>query len=171
MKSWWWAIIVCAAVTAAVIPAAIMATDKKSAAALKTSGTGPGTPSAPPPIVFSIVWTVLFLLAGGMLAYQGLAAKSSVDWAAFALLAVAVILCWAWSAVFAASPKGATFLILGILLLTAIGVVTWGASPAAQKGILCLPWIPLLVWLVFALMLSVQQVTVATSATKPPPSS
>jgi tryptophan-rich sensory protein len=155
-----------AALATAVIPSVIMAVDKKASASLKASGTGAGTPSAPPPVVFAVVWTILFLLAGGMLAYQGLLARTATDWAAFAVLALAVVLCWAWSSVYGASPKAATFMILAILLVAAVGVTVWGSTSNAMRGVLCLPWVPLLVWLVFALMLSVQNRTVAALSTK-----
>jgi tryptophan-rich sensory protein len=161
MQPWWWGVITGAALAAAIVPAGIMAADKASSAQLRETGTGSATPSAPPGAVFSVVWTILFLLAGGMLAYQGLTARTATDWSAFAVLALAVVLCWMWSFVYARTRKGATFLILAILLITVVGVVVWGSTKHAQKGILCLPWVPLMVWLVFALMLSVQNATVA----------
>ena len=163
MRQWWWAVIVSAAVVSAIVPAAIMAATPGATSVLKVQGAGGGaTPSAPPSVVFSILWPILFLLAGGTLAYQGLTAAGGLDWAAFALLLAGVVLCWAWPAVFRASVKGSSWLILGILLLTVLGVVLWAGGPSAP-GAACALWVPLAVWLVFALMLSVQTQTIVTA--------
>ena len=162
MQAWWWAIIVCTAVASAVVPAAIMAAAPKSAANLSALGTGRGTPSAPPGVVFAVVWSALFLLAGGALAYQGLSASSGQDWGAFALLLLAILLCWAWTFVFQASLNAGSWLILGILLLGVLGVVLW-ATGGSRPGGLCALWVPFLVWLVFALGLSLQTQTLATA--------
>lgn len=182
--SWWWAVIVGAAVASAVIPAGIMAADPGSNETLRVKGKGASTPSAPPGVAFSIIWPVLYLLAGGTLAYQGLTARTPIDWAGFALLALAIVLSWAWPVVFRTSIPASSWLILGILLVAVLGVVFWatgasGSSPKARNlglglgGVSAGPgpgpavalWVPFLVWLVFALMLTVQTTTLETAAT------
>jgi tryptophan-rich sensory protein len=108
------------------------------------------TESSPPPIVFSVAWSALYVLAGVALTLQGFGAgSSSSKIASLVLMVLVVAATWGWPFVYAVSRKGATWFIVGLLALTLCGMVAWGSPLAAL-------WAPLAAWLVFALVLSTQ---------------
>ena len=141
-----------------VVPAVIaFQTPIRSAPVWKNARLRPS--AAPPGVVFGIVWPILYLLVASGLTLQATfptSAKPAVRWAGVCLLAVTVVLTFAWTPVFVRSTvqsvTTATYMIVTMLCLSIPGVVlAYLTRPVA--GVLLTP-LPL--WLSFALVLSFQ---------------
>lgn len=117
------------------------------------SRTATKLPSAPPPVAFSIVWPLLYLLAAGGLWLQCVApstAHPGVRWTGVALLAAQLVCSWVWTPVFAANKRReATWMVVGMLMATVAGIIL-AARTSVVAGAL---WAPYAAWLVFALVL------------------
>jgi translocator protein len=112
----------------------------------------PLPPSSPPPIVYPIVWAVLYLLAAVALWFQCVAESTppAVQWAGVVLMAVQVAASFAWPAVYTkVGPKAATWMLVGMLAVTAAGFVLAAKTSIVAAG--C--WAPYIVWLAFATLL------------------
>ena len=128
-----------------------------TASTATTASTSLSAPSAPPGVVFMVVWPVLYLLAAVALWLQIVAPSSTtstgVQWCGVVLMALQLVAGFAWMPVFiAGSKKAATWLVLGMLIVSVTGVVL----VAATNGTAAALWAPYIAWLVFALVLSAQ---------------
>ena len=142
-------LLVALVVVCQVVPAVIAAQANKT-----IKRTSNQLPSAPPPVAFSVVWPLLYLLIAGSLWFLCATPSSAppgVRWTAVALLAAQLPLNWAWLPVFSADKRrAATRMIVAMLMLTLPGIVL-AARTSTIGGAL---WAPYAAWLVFALVLS-----------------
>ena len=129
----------------------------------EVAGSGPGNPwfaslakpaTYPPPLVFPVVWSVLYVLMGFAAALVAAAWGAKGRSAALAFFAIQLLLNLAWSPVFFAMHRImlAFGLIVAILLWASVTTLLfWRIRRAA--GVLMLPY---LVWLCFAVLLNWQ---------------
>ena len=109
-------------------------------------------PSAPPGIVFAVVWPILYLLAAGGLWFQCVAKStpSGMQWAGVAVMAAQLVLSFAWSPVFVSgNTQAATWIAVSMLALVAPGLVLAARTSTVSAAL----WAPYAAWLVFALVL------------------
>lgn len=117
---------------------------------------------APPPTTFAVVWPILYLLAGYSVcrvAQRAVAQRPAwgsggawIYWVAFLAAALHLALSNTWLAVFAKGQlRNSCFVLLALLLAVALQLY---ASAAVDKvaGFLL---VPVLVWLVYALLMCV----------------
>jgi tryptophan-rich sensory protein len=117
----------------------------------------PVAASAPPGATFAIVWPILYILASVALWLQvtspSAGTSAATQWTGVALMAAQLALGFAWMPVFSAGyGKPATWLIVGMLVLSMTGIVFAGAT----NGVAAALWMPYIAWLIFALLLSSQ---------------
>jgi translocator protein len=110
----------------------------------------------PPGWVFSVVWTLLYVLVGaaGALIWRGADARFSHTFAAWLALTLALA---AWWPVFRLNcrPVGAFVSVVGIAALAVVtALLAWGS--AARLGAALL--VPLIAWLAFASLLAWQTI-------------
>lgn len=113
--------------------------------------------SAPPAVVFQIVWPVLYLLAAGGLWFIVVSPKAvspGIRWTSVALLSAVLVLSFAWTPVFtkgtASASRAATWMIVAMLMLALPGIVLAAATSPVAAAL----WAPWLGWLTFALTMS-----------------
>ena len=117
----------------------------------------PPPASAPPGFAFTIVWVLLYGLAAVALWLQITAptptVSSAVQWTGVAFMMLQLVIGFAWMPVFAAGHrKYATWMIVGMLMLSGVGIVLAAATNTVAAAL----WAPYVAWLVFALVLSAQ---------------
>jgi tryptophan-rich sensory protein len=118
------------------------------------SGAGVTVPFRPPPVVFGIVWPILYLLMGvsWSIARRNSAQRFSAD-VTYALLTVVLAL---WLVVYGClgSKAGGIFVIAAALGVTALAMTlgTWTTRALIT---------PLLTWLIAALLLNTSEVILA----------
>lgn len=108
----------------------------------------------PEPIIFRIVWTLLYLLMGLALAMILAARGARGRGAAVVIFAVQLVLNLAWSPLFFAAHRIAAALVLLVVLDVAVLVTIllfWRVRPVAA-GLLA----PYLAWILFATLLNYQ---------------
>ena len=130
---------------------------------LGRTATAAVAPSAPPPVVFAVVWGLLYAAVGVGAAYQGLTSTSAAHWVSLALLASTVVVSWAWPTIWAQAqrtnlPAAAPTWTIGAMLL--VGGTGLALVPNQTSAAL---WAPYVLWLVIALGLSMQAQTGAQS--------
>ncbi|MBW8783288.1 MAG: tryptophan-rich sensory protein [Novosphingobium sp.] len=135
------------------------------------SRSGPGNPwfdalqkpaIYPPPEVFGIVWSVLYMLMALALAQVVVARGARLRRAAIALFLIQLVLNLAWSPLFFAAHQIAAALVLLIILDVAVAITTvvfFRVRPAA--GAL---FVPYLAWVAFATVLNLQFLTANPNA-------
>jgi tryptophan-rich sensory protein len=131
--------------------------------------------ATPPPVTFAVVWPILYALVACALAFQSLGPVSaatsdcilrpgaaatpcssacvspSIRWGGVAVMAAVVVLTLVWPPVFVRNKnRAAALLIVAMLALGGIGAVL--ASKTSTPATVL--WIPLLAWLIFALILT-----------------
>jgi tryptophan-rich sensory protein len=124
-------------------------------------GSDSTTPSSPPAIVYPIVWFVLYVCAGAALAlqiYWPTHGSAQLVRVAATLMAAQLLLGFAWPLIRKhCSSNVATWAIVGMLLLAFPGVVLTNQV----NGMAASLWAPYVAWLLFALMLMVQDKTIS----------
>lgn len=117
---------------------------------------------APPPITFPIVWFVLYALAAAALCLQILMPNASVNagiqYTGVAFMIAQLILGFAWPAAWYKNElKASAYIIIAMLAFSFPGILL-----AAKTNILAgALWSPLLAWLIFALILNTQSVSMS----------
>ena len=146
--------------------------------AARIGGVGGQAAATPPPVAFAIVWPVLYACMGCAVSLQCLgpvkhapqlgttgsasgasrlttpcAVPPAVQWGGLAALLTAVILTFVWPPVFVRGYNSTSaLLIVAMLALGGIGTIL--ASKTSTIGAVLV--VPLLAWLVFALVLTCQ---------------
>jgi len=108
----------------------------------------------PAPIVFPIVWSVLYVLMGIALALVASARGAHGRWLAVSAFAVQLALNLAWSPVFFVAHKMTLALAILVALIVALGVtiaLAWRVRRTAATLLL-----PYLLWVCFASLLNLQ---------------
>ena len=120
------------------------------------SSAGSNVKFRPPPWVFSIVWPVLYLLIG--LSWVCAMHQTSPKWMCMMLYINLMIVLSLWLIVYACmnKKKWALFVMVLALMITLV-TYTWVSSIIA-KGVL----VPLFVWLIYALLLSVFEIQMSS---------
>lgn len=151
MKPWQIALLVVLLVVFEVVPAVI---------AMKYNGglrvAASCLPAAPPPIVFAVVWPILYALTAAGLWFQCTSTKPvapGIQWTGVALLAAQLVVSFAWTPVFSSGKtRAATWMIVAMLLTSLPGLLL-ATQTSTTAGAL---WAPYVAWLIFALILSAQ---------------
>ncbi|MEZ5694891.1 MAG: TspO/MBR family protein [Sphingomonadaceae bacterium] len=129
----------------------------------RVAGSGPGNPwfdalvkpdIYPPPALFGIVWSVLYIMMGLSLAFLCSAWGARGRGIAIGAFAVQLLMNLAWSPLFFARHQisGAFYLILALAVMIVVTIVlAWKVRPVA--GALLIPY---LAWVCFAAALNYQ---------------
>ncbi len=112
-------------------------------------------PASPKPIVFQVVWPILYACIGvslGLLAVMPSASSTpAIQWSAFAFIAAQLVLNYAWTPLFSKGKYDTANIILVVMLmLTFVSIVLSAKSQIISAALLS----PYAAWLVFALILS-----------------
>lgn len=128
--------------------------------------TDPRARATPPGWVFSVVWTTLYLVLGALLAtllvpdkHTATLLPRGMTGALLALLVLHVGLTYAWMPLYTAGrQRAALYLIVGILA-TALALQT--LLKAAERTTFAVLLAPYIAWLIFALLLNFEAVSLA----------
>lgn len=154
LSAWQIATLVSLIVVFQVVPAVVASQFSVRASPLWKTTVRPSV--APPPLVFSVVWPVLYLCAAGAMFFQAAmpsTASAGVRWSGAGIMGAMLVLSFAWTPVFVkGKAKAAAWMIVAMLMLGATGTVLAGATNIISAAL----WAPWLGWLVFALIMSAE---------------
>jgi benzodiazapine receptor len=114
-------------------------------------------PSSPSPIVFQIIWPILYACIGialGLLATMPSKESSpALQWTAFAFIASQLVLNYAWTPVYSKGDYNtANLMLVVMLMLTFVSIALSVKAQVISAALLS----PYAAWLIFALVLSAQ---------------
>lgn len=104
----------------------------------------------PPPIVFSIVWSVLYLMLAASLTLVSIMPDAQKKTLALYVLTGVLNVLWTYTFFYLANPGGAVF----VLIITIIAAILLFSEVYRSNRIASYLLIPYMVWLCFALYLN-----------------
>lgn len=114
-------------------------------------------PSAPSPLVFQIVWPILYACIGialGLVATMPSNTSSpALQWTAFAFISSQLVLNYAWTPVYSKGDYNTANLILVVMLMLTFVSIALSVKAQVISAALLSPYAA---WLIFALILSAQ---------------